>query len=483
MQMNSLKTIYSAALSVTLLFAMSNLFTVFAITAQQPIDDEEIRQTNNDFERRGQQDNAELTLGKPIERNLAGNEAHSYKIALAANQYLHVVVEQRGIDIVVALFAPDGKKIAEVDSPNGTQGDEPISIVAETAGNYRLEVRPLEKDAVSERYEVKIEDLREATTKDRNRIAARRLYLEAEKLRIGRTELRKALEKYEEALSLFRADGDFAGEALTLTDMGSAYRHLGENSTAIDYYNQAMARWQTVGNLGGEAFTLNYIGVIYRDSGEKQKAVVYYREALRRFRAVGGRSGEAEALFNIGVYEKERGDLISALSYCEAALDIIESLRANFGNDTLRGTYFIPMPDFYEFYIDLLMQLHKQQPLKGFDTKALQVSERARARSLLETLAEANADIRQGVDPVLLEREHLIQQSLAGKSERLTRISNDEKLKAQKPAAEKEVNELLVQYQEVEAQIRVKSPLRMIPALRYSIPSLNIFSSVLIVHS
>jgi hypothetical protein len=110
--MNSLKTFYQAALSITLLFATSNLFTVFAFTAQQPVDGEKIRQTSNNNERRSQQDDAELALGKPIERNLAGNEAHSYKIVLAANQYLHVVVEQRGIDVVVALFAPDGKKIA-----------------------------------------------------------------------------------------------------------------------------------------------------------------------------------------------------------------------------------------------------------------------------------------------------------------------------------------------------------------------------------
>ncbi len=172
MQIKSLKTIYQAALSITLLFATSNLFTVFAFTAQQPVDGEKIRQTSNDNEPRRQQEDVELTLGKPIERNLAGNEAHSYKIVLAANQYLHVVVEQRGIDVVVALFAPDGKKIAEVDSPNGTQGEEPVSIVAETAGNYRLEVRSLEPKAPAGRYQVKIEELRTGTQQDKNQIAA-----------------------------------------------------------------------------------------------------------------------------------------------------------------------------------------------------------------------------------------------------------------------------------------------------------------------
>ena len=39
------------------------------------------------------------------------------------------------------------------------------------------------------------------------------------------------------------------------------------------------------------------------------------------------------------------------------------------------------------------MQLHKQQPTKGYDSLALQASEQARARSLLEILNEANVDM------------------------------------------------------------------------------------------
>src|SRR3712207_2093618 len=62
-----------------------------------------------------------LELGKPIERELAGGQAHSYRIVLAAEQYLRVVADQRGIDVVVTLFGPDGRQVVEVDSPNGTQ--------------------------------------------------------------------------------------------------------------------------------------------------------------------------------------------------------------------------------------------------------------------------------------------------------------------------------------------------------------------------
>src|SRR6185436_10378199 len=101
-----------------------------------------------------------LELGKPIVRELAGGEAHSYRLALAAGQFCHVVVDQRGIDVVAALYGADGDKIVEIDSPNSANGPEAISLVAQASGTYRLEVRSLEKNAPAGRYEVKLEELR-----------------------------------------------------------------------------------------------------------------------------------------------------------------------------------------------------------------------------------------------------------------------------------------------------------------------------------
>src|SRR5262249_56820402 len=71
----------------------------------------------------------------------------------------------------------------------------------------------------------------------------------------------------------------------------------------------------------------------------------------------------------------------------------------------LRASYFTLAQANYEFYVDLLMRLDERFPSQGHDRAALGASERARARSLLELLTEARADIRQGVDPALLERE------------------------------------------------------------------------------
>src|SRR5437773_489133 len=40
------------------------------------------------------QDENKLEQGKPIARELAGNQTHTYQIIVSAGQFLHVVVEQ-----------------------------------------------------------------------------------------------------------------------------------------------------------------------------------------------------------------------------------------------------------------------------------------------------------------------------------------------------------------------------------------------------
>jgi erythromycin esterase len=100
-----------------------------------------------------------LEPGKPVERELSAGETHAYQVSLSAGQLLRAVVNQRGVDVVVVVRGPDGQKLSEVDSPNGNDGPEPVTVAANVSGAYRLEVRPLDAAAKPGRYEVKIEEV------------------------------------------------------------------------------------------------------------------------------------------------------------------------------------------------------------------------------------------------------------------------------------------------------------------------------------
>ncbi len=276
-----------------------------------------------------------LTIEKSVERELKGDEAHSYTLTLQAGQFLNVFVEQKGIDVVVSLFDADGKKIIEVDSPNGTQGAEPIAAIIETAGNYRLQVRSLEKSAAG-KYEAKIIELRTATEKDKNQFAAEKMFAEGEVLRLqGKAEsLRGAIKKYEEALSLYRAVGDKSGEANAMNHIGVIYSSLSENQKALDFMNQSLPIYRAIGDKLGEAATLGNIGSRYSVLGEKQKALDYFQLSLPLVRTVGDKSGEAITLSNIGAIYRDLGEKPKALEYYNQALLLHRAISDKAGEAT-----------------------------------------------------------------------------------------------------------------------------------------------------
>jgi CHAT domain-containing protein len=269
----------------------------------------------------------------------------------------------------------------------------------------------------------------------------------------------KALEYYSQSLNLFRAVSDRSGEAVTLNNIGAVYDGLGEKQKALEYLGQSLPLSRAVGDRHGEAVTLTNIGSVSSDLEEKQKALEYYSQSLPLFRAVGDRSGEATTLGNIASEKRAQGNLTEALTDIESCIKIIESLRTKIASPELRTSYFATVQDFYQYYIDLLMQLHKTNPKSGYDTKAFEASERSRARSLLELLQEANADIRQGVAPELLQRERNLQQQLdALEKQRIEVLSRPNNTPAQKAELEQQRQNLLTQYQDIQAQIRATSP-------------------------
>src|SRR5215813_8112564 len=184
----------------------------------------------------------ELALHTRIANELNSGETHAYRVNVATEQYVYLVVDQQGIDVVVKVFGPAGPKLIEVDSPNGTQGPEPVSFIADAAGVYRIEVGSIAKDAKPGRYEIRLEELRPATAHDRNLLAARVAYEAGERARLQTPrKLTEAVKQYEDALRLFREAGDRSGEALTLTNLGVVANLLNQRQKAIDYLNQALA--------------------------------------------------------------------------------------------------------------------------------------------------------------------------------------------------------------------------------------------------
>src|SRR6185503_5797723 len=198
----------------------------------------------------------------PVQRELKGGETHSYRIQLTAGQFLHAQAEQENIDLVTAIFGPDGKQLTESDSPNDRWGPEPILVVATLSGEYRVDVRSPNSSAPAGRYQIQIIALREATETDKGHAAAQLAFDDARKIRAQQTvqARRAAIEKYQRALSLFSEAGDTYRRALTLLSIGITHFQLNEVRNALEYFNETLAIAVSLKNQKLEASTETFVG-------------------------------------------------------------------------------------------------------------------------------------------------------------------------------------------------------------------------------
>lgn len=602
---------------------------------------------------------AELAASSAVSRELAAGEVHAYRIHLAADRYLQAVAEQQGVDLAVALLAPGGQCLLEVDGPSGDAGVEPLAAVAPVPGEYRLVVRGL-ADSTAGRYRLAVEAVRPATPEDRRRAAALHAFAEAERLRlrsdavarraavagylrsaglwrglgdrgqqavalrrlgqtwaalgevlqanrafaealeltrrrgdreqqarllneIGSTfrllgEPQRAEECYRQALDLSRRTGNRSSEVTALNNLGVLHDTLGELQQALRFYHRARAGWQQLGdrvreaatlhNLGtsycrlgrmrealdllvqalairrragdrqgeaatlsaigwahylagdlepalaaydesirlrrevgdqrGEAATLDRRGIVYwrldrrreavdsftaalaifrrvgdrlseahveanlgwvRESwGEPEAALAGFARALNLFRRVGDLNGEAYALVGSARAEGRRGRLERAQAQIEAALAIIESVRSEVASPALRSSYLASRQEYYELLIELLMQRHQRQPAAGHDVRALEVSERARARGLLETLLESRSEIYAGLDPELAAAVRSLEGKIRARERRRYELISAASSGADLAALERELRLLVLEYAELQGRLREVSP-------------------------
>lgn len=267
-----------------------------------------------------------------------------------------------------------------------------------------------------------------------------------------------ALDFFEQKLALSRSLSNRRMEAYTLKDLGVIFDLLGSKQKALDYFNAALSLSQEVNDRRGMAYVISNIGYIHERAGDKQKALGFYDEALALIHAAEDRKGEAATLYNMARVERDLSQLDRAKEHIKTSLSIVESLRSKVISQELRTSYFASVRQHYQLYIDVLMSMHKQSPGAGYDVEAFEISERARARSLLELLIEARADIRRDVDAILLQREQALQQLLNAKAEHQVRLLNSKHTEEQAAAIKKEIADLTNQYEEVGTQIRASSP-------------------------
>lgn len=309
-------------------------------------------------------------------------------------------------------------------------------------------------------------------------------------------EVEPARERFEAALGLFRELRDRGNEAVALNGLGLLALDQGQHGRALGPFREALAL-RPPGSRA-EAVTLASLGVTYRQLGRLEEARQAYAKALPIFRAYGDSREQARALGNLGNLEAEagrdaaaldsfdqaiglyrqladppdlawvlegkawalrrRGDLEAARGLMEEALAAVEKHRFSQTSYATRAAFFSTRQGSYDFLIDLLLEMHRQEPTAGHAAAALEVNERSLARSLLDGLAARGLGRPGGAAPELHAREREVEDEIAVLVSRQTRLSQDAASPEQLRPVEAELARRWDELDRVKAALRAADP-------------------------
>ncbi len=271
-------------------------------------------------------------------------------------------------------------------------------------------------------------------------------------------DLKQAEDFFRQALLLRREVKDQRGEGFALNNLGQTFLQGGDLPKAMDFLQQALTLRRTIGDRQGEAITLRSLGKIYLKTGDKAKALESFEQSNILSKQLGDRRTEAETFYWLAYIETGKKNFPKAIENIESGLAIIEQIRGEIVNPQLRTSYFSTVQQFYELYADLLVSRYEKSKDENDIALALQISERARTRSLVELLQEARVNIKQGVDTKTLEQLQESQDALNAKYRQRTQLLSGKNTAEQIAKITNEINSLTVELEDLQTKIRRENP-------------------------
>ncbi|MBI1923045.1 tetratricopeptide repeat protein [Candidatus Poribacteria bacterium] len=276
-------------------------------------------------------------------------------------------------------------------------------------------------------------------------------------------ELQAADDYHTRALAIYeRLAPNSLDVAMSLNNLGNVALARDELQAAKDYLTRALAIYERLApNFLAVAECLTNLGRVAADRGELQVAYDDHIRALMiREHLAPNSLAVAQSLNNLGDLALDERRFSDALSLFTRAVEIVETQRRQIASTEARALLVAQhtMP-----YTGLLRtSLALNDPPAAFATL-----ERARARSLVERLAERQLDFRADAPADLLAQQNELDQKRSFASTQLTQLdpnrdsSRIEELRAQLARYD-------VQQRELETQIRRASP--KFAALQYPEP-------------
>ena len=255
-----------------------------------------------------------------------------------------------------------------------------------------------------------------------------------------------ALELHEQALRLATLPTDKGlVEVLLAQDLVA----LGRYAEAAESASAARDRAEAAGSAQPRADAIEELGRIQLADARPREAAESFEQALDVYSAQGLHGDQARALNGLALAARATGDLQRAVEYGDRALSHIENVRGDIADPRMRAFYLAARRDYYDLQVDLTMQLQGHSDAHNAEA-ALELSERSRARSLVDLLREAHVDLDEP-NPTLAARREQLYDSLG----ELRRQRDQRRLYGAKGAADASLETIVDDLAEIENELNL----------------------------
>jgi CHAT domain-containing protein len=184
-------------------------------------------------------------------------------------------------------------------------------------------------------------------------------------------------------------DAGFLGEALY--DVGLAERKAGSLVQALARFHEAVPYSRTVKDTRFEAKEHIQLGELLEQQGKRREALREFQRSESISEGVADPANLLEAQYSIARWYSNDEQYAKANTELKPALDKIESARQLISDNMLQASYFAAERKCYELAIELRMREFKHMHASESEAQALEMSERSRARGLLDALGTRTA--------------------------------------------------------------------------------------------
>ncbi|MFQ6084023.1 MAG: tetratricopeptide repeat protein [Candidatus Aminicenantia bacterium] len=265
----------------------------------------------------------------------------------------------------------------------------------------------------------------------------------------------KALAYYQSGLRISQGIGDKRGVGYFFRNIGSIYFESRDYNKALKYYNQSLNIAEQIGDEELKGRNSIQIGDIFLKLNNYSQSLTYYNQALKKGFKIGAPEIIWHANFGLAsVYEKQ-GKPFQAIGYYKKAITEVENIRAQLQLSEYKSGFLKDKIEIYASLISLLVKMHNQDPLRGYNKESFYFAERAKARAFLDSLQEAKIDITDFLSTELRKEQIQINKKI---SLLLTELQKSNLSEENRRELFKELEDSEDEYQSLIRKIRKKNP-------------------------